>query len=222
MIAEQVCTSPDYLLVHFNIKEKFIEEFSIILKKFYPQGALSSEDYSRIVNVKNYDRLIGMLKSVNLRQIVVGGKYDDNLLKIEPTIIDEISWNDKIMETEIFGPLIPVIEYDVLDEVIAAINQHPKPLALNIYSRNKKNINKVIDNTSSGGVGINVSIQHFFNKNLPFGGVGMSGIGKYRGKYGLFAFSNQKSVLDNKLFFETDLLDPPYRNKSKYIKMMLR
>ncbi len=222
MIAGQVCTSPDYLLVHTKIKGEFIKEMQSCFARFYPDGALVSPDYSRIINEKNFERLLELLKGIPEENILHGGGYDQQKLRIEPTIIDNVEWESTIMQNEIFGPLVPVLEYDNLDSVISNIRRRPKPLALYIYSKNMSNIQKIINKTTSGGVGVNISIQHFLNRNLPFGGVGNSGIGRYRGKFGVYAFSNQKAIYEKKLWIETKLMDPPYADKANNMEMFLR
>lgn len=218
----QVCTSPDYLLVHSEIKQKFISEMKKRLELFYPDTVFETKDYTCIVNNSHFDRLHRLLGGVNKNNIEYGGKSDRTRLKIEPTLINNVKWDDEIMQEEIFGPLIPVIEYTDLDSVIGKINSREKPLALYIYSRNKKNIRKVMQETTSGSMGVNGSILQYFNKYLPFGGVGHSGFGRYRGKSGFESFSNKKSVFNKSLYFESDLLDPPYKNKHKVMDLMIR
>jgi len=220
--AGQVCTSPDYITVHKNVKEKLISELEKTIREFYPDSALNSEDYTQIINEKNFNRLTGLLESVQPEKVRFGGGQDRNKLKIEPTLIDNVNWDDLIMSDEIFGPLIPIIEYEDLDSVIDKITKREKPLALYIYSKNEENIKKIRKATSSGALGINVSVLHFLNKHLPFGGVGNSGIGKYRGRTGYETFSHQKAIFNKALFFESKLMSPPYGNKHKMLEMMLR
>jgi aldehyde dehydrogenase (NAD+) len=213
--AGQICTSPDYLLIHKEIKDEFIKVLCKFIKIFFGEIAKESEDYSRIINEKHFNRLVSLL---NTGSILIGGKTEKENLFIEPTIIDRIKWDDKIMEDEIFGPILPVIEYDNLSEVIIKINEKEKPLALYIYSNDKKNIKKIINETSSGGIGINVCTMHYLNQYLPFGGIGNSGMGNYHGKASFETFSHKKSSLNKSINFDTDLLYPPYKNKLKLLR----
>ncbi len=182
MIAGQVCTSPDYLLVHKKIKQELLEQMQKNFEDFYPEGALLSVDYSKIINEKHFARLSRILARISKNDIISGGRTDQEKLKIEPTLIDNVKWDSEIMQDEIFGPLIPIIEYSDLDVEIANINKRPKPLALYIYSKDQNTIEEVIAHTTSGAVGVNISIQHYLNKNLPFGGVGQSGFGTLPGR----------------------------------------
>jgi aldehyde dehydrogenase (NAD+) len=215
----QICTSPDYLLVHRDIKAEFTEILRNTLINFYGNDPLNNPDLSRIVNERHFERLCNLLNG----DIIFGGNVDKNNLCISPALIDNVSWNDEIMKNEIFGPLLPIIEFENLDSVIKEINNREKPLALYIYTKNKNIAKKIIESTSSGGVGINVSIQHFLNRYLPFGGIGNSGIGNYRGEFGFKTFSHEKSVLDKSTKFEMDMMYAPYtEKKSRMLKRLLK
>lgn len=218
----QVCTSPDYIVVHTKVKDRLISELKQCIKNFYKDNALASSDYTQIINEKHFDRVLVLLKSVHQDNIEYGGKYDRDCFKIEPTIINNINWDDVIMKEEIFGPLLPVITYNQLDDVIIRIKQREKPLALYVYSKNRYHIKKIVEETSSGGMGINISVLHFLNRYLPFGGVGHSGIGKYRGKTGFETFSNKKAIFDKSLWFESNLLNPPFGNKHRILEYMIK
>lgn len=222
MNAGQVCTSPDYIVVHTKVKDSLISELKKCIESFYKDNALTTSDYTQIINEKHFDRVLALLKSVHQVNIEYGGKYDRDCFKIEPTVINNVNWDDMIMKEEIFGPLIPIIEYDNLDDVIIKIKQREKPLALYIYSKKNNNIKKIVEETSSGGMGINVSVLHFLNRYLPFGGVGNSGFGKYRGKTGFETFSNKKAIFNKSLWFESNLLNPPYGNKHRILEYMIK
>lgn len=205
----QTCIAPDYLFVDKRIKDKLISELKKSIKAFYGENPQENEFYSRIINEKHFDRISRLL---NEGTIIHGGKTDRNDLYIEPTLIDNISPDSKIMQEEIFGPILPIMEYENIDEVIKFINSRHKPLALYVFTKNKKIYDKVISKTSAGGMCINDTLMHTVSNYLPFGGVGNSGIGRYHGKYSFDIFSNQKSVFKNTLLFDRNLLYPPYYN----------
>ncbi len=192
MNAGQVCIAPDYLLVHKDIKDQLIQELAKVIMKFYGSDPLHNDSYGKIINEKHFGRIINLMRNGT---IVHGGIADKSQLKIEPTIITNISWNDPIMQEEIFGPILPIIEYDRLDDVITLLKNRPKPLAVYLFSQNKTTQHKIITNTSSGGVCINDTISQVSIPELPFGGVGDSGMGRYHGKATFNTFSNIKSVL---------------------------
>ena len=213
----QVCISPDYVLIHESEKEKFIKYVIENIIKLYTKESIQSSSYCRIVNKNHFKRINELIDNA----ILNGGKilYGGNTIKeknfIEPTIIDNISENSKIYNEEIFGPILPIFTYKKISDSISFINKKEKPLALYIFSNSKKNINKIVSETSSGGVCINHSTLHYSNYNLPFGDIGNSGFGKSHGVYGFKEFSNQKSVLKQfSSFSPTDMLIPPY-NKFK-------
>ncbi len=197
--AGQTCTAPDYLLVHKNIKASLLNQIEKYIKEFYGDVPSESRNYSRIINQKHFFRLANLLK---YGTIIVGGDTHLQDLYIAPTVIDRVSWEDQIMQEEIFGPILPVIEYTDLDEAIAIINERPKPLALYFFSNNKQHQNKVLQSTASGGVCINDTVMHLTIPALPFGGVGESGMGRYHGKAGFENFSYQRSVLNKSFLFD--------------------
>ena len=222
----QVCIAPDYLLINKKIKEKFIKEITSSIKKLYSKNAIKSDSYCRIVNKKHFLRLINLLNDSKKlgSKIIYGGDINEKENYIGPTLIDNINEDSKIYKEEIFGPLFPIFEFNEIDEVINFINKNEKPLALYIFSNNKKNINKVLNNTSSGGVCINHSTLHYSNNNLPFGGINNSGTGRCHGVYGFNELSNQKSVFKQNLFLSpTDFLFPPYNNfKNRLIELIIK
>lgn len=217
--AGQTCIAPDYLLVHKTIKNKLLEKIKITIKEFYGDNPLESPDYGRIINKQHFSRLADLLKEGD---IVTGGSVNLDTLYIAPTVINNISWSNKIMEDEIFGPILPVIEYSDLNEVIPLLNKRPKPLALYFFSNNKNKQKRILKETSSGGVSINDTLGHFRNKNLPFGGVGDSGMGLYHKKIVFDTFSHKKSVLVKSFFFNIKKEYPPYKMPLKYLKRILK
>lgn len=205
--AGQTCVAPDYLLVEKNIKNEVIELLKITIKEFYYKNGVLSLDFTHIINNKHKERLEELLKR---SKIIFGGKINGR--QIEPTLV-EADFSSPIMEVEIFGPILPIIEYENLDEIINILKEKEKPLALYIFSNNKEEIQKIISNISSGGISINDTVMHLANPNLPFGGVGNSGIGNYHHKYSFETFTHTRSVyVKNK--FEFKLKYPPYTNKN--------
>ncbi|WP_107668336.1 aldehyde dehydrogenase [Cyanothece sp. BG0011] len=216
--AGQSCIAPDYLLVNQSIKSKVLEAIKEAIKEFYGENPFQSPDYGRIINEYHFKRLSALLPQDN---IIVGGQVIPQENYISPTVIDNISPNSPIMEDEIFGPILPVLDYDEIEEAIAFINQRPKPLAIYLFSNDKTQQKKVVKNTLSGGVGINDTVMQYGVLTLPFGGIGNSGIGCYHGKASFDTFSHYKSVLKRSFWFETNLRFPPYQGKLKWIKRLL-
>lgn len=208
--AGQTCTAPDYLLVHQNIKEKLLNRIKKYIRQFYGNVPSKNPNYSRIINQKHFFRLANLLK---YGKIVVGGETNLEDLYIAPTVIEQISWEDNIMQEEIFGPILPVLEYTDLDKAIAIINEKPKPLALYFFSKNKQHQTQVLQTTTSGGVCINDTVMHLTIPSLPFGGIGESGMGRYHGKAGFENFSYQRSVLNKSFLFDQNWRYYPAPNR---------
>ncbi|MFK7833472.1 MAG: aldehyde dehydrogenase family protein [Winogradskyella sp.] len=208
----QVCVAPDYVLIDENIKPQFIALCKKWLKVFFTDNPKASDSFGRIVSDKHFDRLSGYLENAKALNATfeVGGETERTSKYIEPTLISDLKLESELLEEEIFGPILPIITYEHLDEAIAFVNSKPRPLALYVYSKNKVNTNKIINNTRAGGTCINNCIIHYANHNLPFGGVNNSGIGKSHGFYGFKAFSNARAVLKQHTFGVTGLLLPPY------------
>lgn len=213
--AGQTCIAPDYLLVDSQIKSELIEEIKNCLQEFYGDNPAITPDFGRIVNHKQFDRLNSLLEVGN---IIVGGETNREDLYIAPTLIDDIDLATPIMEEEIFGPILPILEYQNIEEAIAIINQYPKPLALYLFSKDKNKQQQVLNNTSSGGVCLNDTIMQVGIPQLPFGGVGESGIGAYHGKYSFDTFSHQKSVLKKSFWFDFNWRYAPYKDKIDLFK----
>ncbi len=215
----QTCVAPDYVLVHKNIKEEFITNAIAAINEFYGSDPLEAEQYPHIVNERHFDRLLSLMNDGN---ILYGGKNNREKLYIQPTLIDSVSQDSSIMQEEIFGPIMPILEFDNLDTVISFINERPKPLALYYFSSNKSNIAKVLNETSSGGTCINDTINHITTSSLPFGGVGDSGMGSYHGKETFETFSHRKSVLHNQITYDFKLKYPPYKVTINLMKKVFR
>ena len=201
--AGQTCVAPDFVLVDRQIKDALIEAMERALRRFFGESAESSKDFGRIVNRKHFDRLLSYLPQ---GRIACGGQYDESNLFISPTIMTDVDPESPVMQKEIFGPILPVLEFGDLDEVISMLRERPKPLALYLFTRNRGVQNRVIEQTASGGVCINDTVTHILGKDLPFGGVGASGMGKYRGKAGFDCFTHYRSVLRRPM-----LVDPTFR-----------
>ena len=222
----QVSIAPDYVLIHEEIKNKFVKYVIKSIKKLYGDNINNSQSYCRIVNNNHFKRLKNLIDDSlkNNSKILYGGNTDSNENYIEPTLIENIDKNSKIFNEEIFGPILPIFTFKKIDEAITFINKKNKPLALYIFSSDKKNINKVLGETSSGGVCINHNTLHYSNYNLPFGGIGNSGFGRCHGEYGFKELSNKKSIFKQFLpFSPTDILMPPYNSfKQKVINLIIK
>lgn len=221
--AGQTCIAPNYILVDKRIKDKLLVNLEKCLKEFYGEHPETSPDYARIINQNNFDRLVNLLQ--NLLQdgeILIGGETKASELYIAPTIINNVSFTDPIMQEEIFGPILPIVEYTDIEEAITGINSQPKPLTLYLFSQNKNLQQKILQTTSSGAVCLNETVIHFTVPSLPFGGVGNSGIGSYHGKASFDTFSHYKSVLKNPFWLDIKLRYPPYKGKLSILKQLLK
>ena len=217
--AGQTCVAPDYLLVDKTVKDPLLERIRGSVTEFYGTDPRMSPDYARIVNQRHFERLVNLLDQGD---IVIGGDTDPSENYIGPTVIDNVSLDHKIMEDEIFGPILPVISYSDLGECISIVNRAPKPLSLYFFSGNRANRERVLSETSSGGGTINDTVLHLSTQTLPFGGVGQSGYGKYHGKASFDTFSNKRSILHRAFAFDLPLRYPPYGNKLSLVKKLLR
>ncbi|WP_009544631.1 aldehyde dehydrogenase [Crocosphaera subtropica] len=216
--AGQSCVAPDYLLVNHQIKCQLLEAIKQAIKEFYGDDPSQSPDYGRIINEHHFNRLCTLLP---LENIMIGGKVIPEEKYISPTVIDNIFPDSPIMQDEIFGPILPVLGYGEIEEAIAFINERPKPLAIYLFSNDKKQQQMILENTLSGGVCINDTIMQYGVLTLPFGGIGKSGMGSYHGKASFDIFSHYKSVLKRSFWLETNLRFPPYQGKLKWLKRLL-
>ena len=224
----QICLAPDYVLVQKSVKEKLLEEIKNIAIKQFGSGNGSvkdSDNYARIVNKKHFDRLNSLLNETTSfgDKIYMGGNTDVETNFIEPTVLTDVTSDSPVMSEEIFGPILPVITFENIGQVVKAINNKPKPLGLYIFSSNRKNIDFILNNTSAGGTSINDTILHYMHLNLPFGGINNSGFGRTHGEAGFKAFSNQRSILKQSRLSPMKLLYPPYTNGVKrMIKLLMK
>ena len=219
--AGQTCIAPDYILVHKDIKEIFIEKLKNTVVNFYGEDASKSIDYGRIVNSRQFERLDAIIQR-DKNKIIYGGETNAGMLYIEPTIIDKVNWQDAVMLDEIFGPIMPILEYEDLEEVIEMINDRPKPLSLYVFTEDKNVEVTVLSRISFGGGCINDTISHVASSNMPFGGVGNSGMGEYHGRDSFETFSHRKSILKKSTSLDIKLIFPPYGNRAKLIRKILK
>ena len=217
--AGQTCVAPDYLLVQKSIKSALIKKLLEFVKIFYGDDPQQSPDLARIVNDRQFDRLVNLLDE---GKILIGGNHDRSDRFIAPTLIDGVLPNSKIMSDEIFGPILPILEYDQLSDAIAFVNARPKPLALYFFSSNKQNQQRILQEVSYGGGCLNDIIMHLGNPELPFGGVGNSGIGSYHGKATFDTFSHRKSILKNSFRFDLKFRYPPYTMTIDTLKKFIK
>lgn len=216
----QTCVAPDYLLVHKDVKKELLRLMKQTILEFYGDRALENPNYPRIIDKNSFERLINLMEGQN---IYTGGLYNSKTLKIEPTIIDDVDFANKIMQEEIFGPILPVIEYNDIFKIIEKLKFMDKPLSMYIFSEDKEYIDRLTYDLSSGGVCINDTIMHLTNPNLEFGGVGESGMGGYHGKFGFMNFSNRKSIMIRSNNIDIKIKYPPYsKGQEKIIKKIFK
>jgi len=225
MNAGQICVSPDYVLIDESIKAKFIEACKKWLKNFYTEQPEHSESYARIVTQKHFERLKAHIKNAESLNatIEIGGKLDSDTKYIEPTLVSNLKEEASLLQDEIFGPILPILTYSTIDEAIDYVNSKERPLALYVYSKNKSNTKKIIENTRAGGTCINNNVIHYANHHLPFGGTNNSGIGKSNGFFGFKAFSNERAIVKQHTIGVTELLFPPYTDlKEKLARLTIK
>ena len=216
----QTCVAPDYIYCDKGVKDELIGYIRQEISKQLGENPLENKNYGKIINEKHFNRLCGL---INQDKVVSGGNTLPETLKIEPTVMDNITWDDAVMKEEIFGPILPVMIYDNLDEVIEIVESKPHPLALYIFSSDKKNIKKVTEHCRYGGGCVNDVVVHLATPEMPFGGCGESGMGAYHGKFGFDTFTHKKSILDKKTWFDLPIRYQPYSNlQNLLLKMFLR
>lgn len=218
--AGQTCIAPDYLLVDRAVRDRLVDEIASTITEFYGPDPQRSDDYGRIVNAGHHDRLAELLQDDRSGRHRVGGSTDAAARYIAPTVLVDPDPDAPIMQEEIFGPLLPVVAVDSVDDAIAFVNDRPKPLALYVFSSDDDTVDRVVERTSSGGVGINNTLLHIGPPDLPFGGVGPSGMGAYHGRTGFETFSHLRSVYDRSVRVDPPVLYPPVTGlKERVIRM---
>ncbi|WP_300565633.1 aldehyde dehydrogenase [Flavobacterium sp.] len=216
--AGQTCIAPDYILVHHGMKTKFVNFLIQEIENALGEDPETSEDYARIVNLKNWERQLSLIEN---QKILSGGESNKDGFYLAPTLLDEPSLNSLVMQDEIFGPILPIISYESKADIEKIISKYEKPLSLYLFSENNKFIQEVLDKYSFGGGCINDTVIHFANKRLPFGGVGSSGIGAYHGRLSFDTFSHKKSIVKKGNWMDIPLRYAPYKNKVSLIKRIL-
>ena len=215
----QTCVAPDYILCHSSVKEQLLIQLKAEIEKQY-SGALSDPTYGKIISRKHFHRICGL---IDQSKVIVGGNSDSATLKIEPTVMDSVTWDDPVMGQEIFGPVLPVLTFDSIDEVISTVSAHDKPLALYIFASDKKIIRQITARCAYGGGCVNDCVIHLATSNMGFGGVGESGMGAYHGKTGFDTFTHYKSIVDKKTWLDLPMRYHPYKKLyMKLIRMFLK
>lgn len=215
----QTCIAPDYLLVHKEVKDELLQHMVEAIHSFYGPDPSKSDSYSRIVNEKRFDKLLRYLSDGTM---VTGGDVDRDQRYIAPTILDDITLKDGVMQEEIFGPILPVITFDELDQVVDIVRQHRYPLALYLFTENRQTEKMISESLEFGGGCINNCIVHVANPHLPFGGVGNSGMGRYHGEASFQLFSNMKAMVRSHTWPDPDLRYPPFdEEKLSLAKLLL-
>lgn len=216
----QTCVAPDYIYCDSSVKERLVEELINQIQRQYGESPLDNNDYGKIISKKHFDRIVALIDS---EKTAFGGKTIPQSLKIEPTIIDNVSWYDAVMQEEIFGPVLPILEYKSLEEAADKINSMDSPLALYIFSSDKRNIDFVKNRIQFGGGCINDTLIHLATSEMGFGGVGASGMGSYHGRAGFDAFSHKKSIVDKKTIIDLPMRYQPYTKLyEKMVRFFLR
>ncbi|MDO4870074.1 MAG: aldehyde dehydrogenase [Bacillota bacterium] len=216
----QTCVAPDYILCHPEIKDSFIEAVIHEIKKQYGENYLENEDYGKIVSRKHFDRICGL---INQDKVVYGGGSNEETIQIEPTVMDRVTFDDAVMQEEIFGPVMPILKYKDRKEVIDIINSRPRPLALYVFTGEKEFADEIMSRCAFGGGCINDTIIHIATSHMGFGGNGESGMGAYHGKAGFDEFSTRKSIVDKKTWLDLPMRYQPYNIvNEKLLKIFLR
>lgn len=217
----QTCVAPDYILCERSVKDEFVKEVIVQIKKQYGENALQNPDYGRIVNEKHFERILGLIDE---NKVITGGKSNRETLQIVPTVMDNVTFEDSVMQEEIFGPIMPIVTYDKFEDVFEILKDTAKPLALYIFSENKQHVKAVTERVSFGGGCVNDTVIHLATSEMGFGGVGESGMGTYHGRLGFEAFSHTKSIVRKKTFIDLPMRYQPYNRGicKKLIRLFLR
>lgn len=217
--AGQTCVAPDYLYLHKAVKTQFLQLFKEAIIELYTDNPLENPNFTRIVSERHFQRLSSFLDN---GVVFIGGNTQLEKLVIEPTVLNEITWEHPVMQDEIFGPILPVLEYETLEEVIEGIDNHPKPLALYLFTENANIQEEILNRINFGGGCINDTVYHLASPHLPFGGVGTSGIGSYHGKGSFDTFSHEKSILKQTTHFDLPFRYPNLKDGLNKIKKLIK
>ena len=216
--AGQTCIAPDYILVEENAKDNLLNELKNSIKSFYTDTPAESNDYGKIINESRFNKLTGYLKE---KKIFYGGRNNKNTLYIEPTILSDISVDDEVMKEEIFGPILPALSFKTTEEAMQMVHKNKNPLAFYLFTKNKKTEQEWIRKVPFGGGCINNTVWQFPNEQMPFGGIGNSGIGAYHGKNTFNVFTHEKPVLKTSVLIDPSLKYPPFKGKLKWFKRLI-
>ena len=218
----QTCVAPDYVLVHNDVKEKFVQYCKQYIEQFLGQDWKNNNEYPKMINERQFARIVEIINE-DKEKILYGGKNDKTSMKIQPTLIDDKEINSKAMQEEIFGPILPIIEFVDMEEVIKHINKNHKPLALYLFTNSKKTQKQILKQVAFGGGCINDTIIHLASSKLGFGGVGYSGMGEYHGKYSFRTFSHYKSIVSKSTLIDLPMRYHPYKEvNDKIIRMFMK
>ena len=212
----QTCVAPDYILCHESVKNQLVEELRRQIALQFGSSPLDNPDYGRIINRKHFDRILGL---IDPQKTVIGGNANPDTLQIAPTVMDHVSWDDAVMQEEIFGPVLPVLTFEDPAQIFPLLANKPKPLALYLFSEDRRQIRKITASCAYGGGCINDVVIHLATSAMGFGGVGESGMGSYHGKVGFDTFSHTKSIVDKKTWLDLPMRYQPY-NRSLYSKLL--
>jgi len=215
----QTCVAPDYLLVHRDVKDELIAAMKKYIREFFGENPCNNNEYPKIISEKHFNRLRELMNSGN---IVAGGGVNEATLQISPTIMDNVDWDAPVMQEEIFGPILPVLEFDNPAQVITAVNSRPKPLALYLFTNRRDVEKQIIKSISFGGGCINDTVVHTATSHMPFGGVGESGMGSYHGKWSFDTFTHRKSILKKSFMFDVRIRYAPYKDKLGMLRKVMR
>lgn len=216
----QTCVAPDYILCDKRIRDELITAILAEIEKQFGKEPLKNPNYGKIINEKHFERILGL---INGEKFVYGGQSEPESLRIAPTVLNNITWDDAVMGEEIFGPLLPILTFDTLDEALDTVESHPHPLALYFFSEDKAAQKKVLDTCRFGGGCINDTIIHLATSDMPFGGVGESGMGSYHGRVGFETFSHYRSIVDKKTWMDLPIRYQKYTGlKEKMMRMFLK
>jgi aldehyde dehydrogenase (NAD+) len=213
--AGQTCTAPDYVLVDRRVSTEFLESLRRSIREFYGENPSRSADYSRIINSKHHERLVQYLQS---GEVVCGGEHEVGDLYLAPTVLTHVPGHDPVLQEEIFGPILPVVTFDALEEAVAFVNHRPTPLAMYLFTQDESIQQTVVQTVRSGGVCINDTLLHMMGRAMPFGGLGQSGMGMYHGKYGFDCFSHQRAVMRRGFRFDAAFRYPPMKTSLALLK----
>ena len=216
----QTCVAPDYVYCHRSVRDRLIKEIGKQIRRQFGKKPLDNKNYGKIINEKHFDRILGL---IDKEKVVFGGNSDRDALRIEPTVMDNVTFSDAVMQEEIFGPVMPVLTFDSLDEVIRNVNAMPHPLALYLFTSSRAAAKKVTARCGFGGGCINDTIIHLATTEMGFGGFGESGMGSYHGKTGFDTFTHYKSIVDKKTWLDLPMRYQPYRKMhEKMVRFFLK